>query len=257
MWPARAGACSEGRLWISRVTDDDVDKGLRITWTWTSPDEPGDVRFETDVVRADGSTIEMTQEAIASSHLSGAAVFDPATVSADDLDAARAGVDRADPAGGGRRDGRRLHRRERGLGCRRATGHESGLTCVTASRYGDGHGPSPSRAGVPRRAHRGGRGDRAADPALDVVDLDLGQVFADWWPLIVIGVGLVALVTVPRAWVDPAWSSRSVCSSSWGPSTSSTSTSGSSGPSRSSWSGCPCSPASAVGQPRTTRSTRP
>jgi hypothetical protein len=38
---------------------------------------------------------------------------------------------------------------------------------------------------------------------LDVVDLDLGQVFADWWPLIVIGVGVVALVTVPRAWVGP------------------------------------------------------
>lgn len=39
---------------------------------------------------------------------------------------------------------------------------------------------------------------------LDVVEMDLGQLFADWWPLIVIGVGVVALVTVPRAWVGPS-----------------------------------------------------
>ena len=38
---------------------------------------------------------------------------------------------------------------------------------------------------------------------LDLVDLNLGQLAADWWPLIVIGVGLAALVTVPRAWVGP------------------------------------------------------
>ncbi|WP_456789866.1 RDD family protein [Cellulomonas sp. P5_C5] len=85
------GSMHEGRLWISRETDGDVDKGLRITWTWTSPDEPGDARFETDVVRADGSTIEITQDAIASSFLDGATVFDPATVSADDLDSAGPG----------------------------------------------------------------------------------------------------------------------------------------------------------------------
>ena len=36
---------------------------------------------------------------------------------------------------------------------------------------------------------------------LDVIDLDLGELIADWWPLLVIGVGLAALVTVPRAWV--------------------------------------------------------
>ena len=29
---------------------------------------------------------------------------------------------------------------------------------------------------------------------LDVIALDLGQLFADWWPLIIIGVGLAALV---------------------------------------------------------------
>jgi len=38
---------------------------------------------------------------------------------------------------------------------------------------------------------------------LDVITLSLGALFADWWPLIVIGVGLAALVTVPRAWVGP------------------------------------------------------
>jgi len=39
---------------------------------------------------------------------------------------------------------------------------------------------------------------------LDVIALDLGQLFADWWPLIIIGVGLAALVSVPRAWVGPS-----------------------------------------------------
>ena len=39
---------------------------------------------------------------------------------------------------------------------------------------------------------------------LDVIALDLGQLFADWWPLIIIGVGLAALISVPRAWVGPS-----------------------------------------------------
>jgi hypothetical protein len=39
---------------------------------------------------------------------------------------------------------------------------------------------------------------------LDVIELSLGELLADWWPLIVIGVGLAALITVPRAWVGPA-----------------------------------------------------
>ena len=38
---------------------------------------------------------------------------------------------------------------------------------------------------------------------LDVITLSLGDLIADWWPLIVIGVGLAALVTVPRAWLGP------------------------------------------------------
>lgn len=38
---------------------------------------------------------------------------------------------------------------------------------------------------------------------LDVITADLGQIAADWWPLIVIGVGVAALVTVPRAWAGP------------------------------------------------------
>lgn len=39
---------------------------------------------------------------------------------------------------------------------------------------------------------------------LDVITVDFGQLVADWWPLAVIGVGLVALVTVPRAWLGPS-----------------------------------------------------
>jgi hypothetical protein len=38
---------------------------------------------------------------------------------------------------------------------------------------------------------------------LDVITADLGQIAADWWPLVVIGIGVAALVTVPRAWVGP------------------------------------------------------
>lgn len=38
---------------------------------------------------------------------------------------------------------------------------------------------------------------------LDVITADLGQVAADWWPLVVVGVGVAALVTVPRAWLGP------------------------------------------------------
>jgi predicted membrane protein len=38
---------------------------------------------------------------------------------------------------------------------------------------------------------------------LDVITTDLGELIADWWPLAVVGVGLAALVTVPRAWLGP------------------------------------------------------
>lgn len=39
---------------------------------------------------------------------------------------------------------------------------------------------------------------------LDLVEVSLGDLVSTWWPLAVIGVGLAALVTVPRAWVGPA-----------------------------------------------------
>lgn len=39
---------------------------------------------------------------------------------------------------------------------------------------------------------------------LDVVEVSLGDLVSTWWPLAVIGVGVAALATVPRAWVGPA-----------------------------------------------------
>lgn len=38
---------------------------------------------------------------------------------------------------------------------------------------------------------------------LDLVQVSLGELFSTWWPLVVIGLGLAALLTVPRAWVGP------------------------------------------------------
>ena len=39
---------------------------------------------------------------------------------------------------------------------------------------------------------------------LGVVDVDLGQLVSDWWPLLIVGVGLAALIASPRAWLGPA-----------------------------------------------------
>ena len=39
---------------------------------------------------------------------------------------------------------------------------------------------------------------------LDLIDTDLGQLIRTWWPLLIVGLGLAALVSVPRAWVGPA-----------------------------------------------------
>lgn len=36
-----------------------------------------------------------------------------------------------------------------------------------------------------------------------VVDVDLGQLVATWWPLLIVLAGVGALVSVPRAWVGP------------------------------------------------------
>ncbi|MDQ0372271.1 RDD family protein [Cellulomonas humilata] len=81
----RGGTTQESRLWISRVTDEDVDKDLSITWTWTTPGGAPDALVETTLTRADGSTIEITQDVTTTADLSGAAVFDPASVPASDL----------------------------------------------------------------------------------------------------------------------------------------------------------------------------
>jgi Mce-associated membrane protein len=85
------GSMNERRLWISREVDDHVDKDLSITWTWTSPRGQGDAVVETDLTRADGSTMEITQETIEASRSLGTAVFDAATVPASDLQEAGQG----------------------------------------------------------------------------------------------------------------------------------------------------------------------
>lgn len=38
---------------------------------------------------------------------------------------------------------------------------------------------------------------------LGVIELALGTLFSVWWPSIIVVVGLVALITVPRAWLGP------------------------------------------------------
>ncbi|WP_421735989.1 RDD family protein [Cellulomonas sp.] len=90
---ARAGgAMHEGRLWIDREVDDDVEKGLRITWAVAAPDGQLDgARVETDVRRADGSVIAIEQEVSVASGGGYEVYLDPAEVSADDLEDAGPG----------------------------------------------------------------------------------------------------------------------------------------------------------------------
>ncbi|MFS0704998.1 DUF5668 domain-containing protein [Cellulomonas sp. 179-A 9B4 NHS] len=38
----------------------------------------------------------------------------------------------------------------------------------------------------------------------DVLDVDPGAVVATWWPLVVIALGVVSALVVPRAWIGPA-----------------------------------------------------
>ena len=38
---------------------------------------------------------------------------------------------------------------------------------------------------------------------LGILTVDLGQLFSDWWPLLIVGVGLSALIASPRAWLGP------------------------------------------------------
>ena len=35
------------------------------------------------------------------------------------------------------------------------------------------------------------------------VDLSLNDLFSTWWPLVIVGVGLAALISAPRAWLGP------------------------------------------------------
>ena len=57
------GTLDEGRPWIDREVDGDVEKGLRITWALAAPGGQLDgARVETDIRRADGSVIAIEQE---------------------------------------------------------------------------------------------------------------------------------------------------------------------------------------------------
>lgn len=48
-----------------------------------------------------------------------------------------------------------------------------------------------------------GAGAIALLDRLGVIEANLWTLLGTWWPLIVIGVGLAALISVPRAWVGP------------------------------------------------------
>ena len=86
------GGMHERRLWISRETDDQVDTGLRITWTWSSPDaQVGSARVETDLRRMDGSVIAVVQEAAAAAWDRNEATFDRAEVPIGDVENAGSG----------------------------------------------------------------------------------------------------------------------------------------------------------------------
>lgn len=80
------GAMSERRLWITRTVDADVDKALSVRWTWTATDRHLDgVRYETDVRRADGSTIWESQDLESTGRASEILRADVAFVPAGDL----------------------------------------------------------------------------------------------------------------------------------------------------------------------------
>jgi Mce-associated membrane protein len=79
------GSMAERRWWVQRATDDAVDTGLRVRWSWQPAAlEPSDVRFETDIRRADGSTIAESQQAAVTGWAS-PVTLDDATVPAEDL----------------------------------------------------------------------------------------------------------------------------------------------------------------------------
>ena len=118
---------------------------LSVTWTWVDTD-PSSARrsHEIDILDAAGEVV--------SDHRAGGAVRPRTAV----LDPLTDHAVRPRSAGGPgwmvesqsrlrRHHGRVVHREPGGLGRR-----GSGLTCVTAPRYGDAHGSSPSRAGAPR-----------------------------------------------------------------------------------------------------------
>ena len=38
---------------------------------------------------------------------------------------------------------------------------------------------------------------------LGLVEVSLGEIISDWWPMVIVAVGLAALISVPRAWLGP------------------------------------------------------
>ncbi|MGY4644311.1 RDD family protein [Cellulomonas sp. URHB0016] len=82
---ARAGgSLGERRWWVRRTTDEAVDTGLRVRWLWQAVDaEPTDLRFETEIRRADGTTIAETQDAVVTGWTSPVSLDDAIIPAAD------------------------------------------------------------------------------------------------------------------------------------------------------------------------------
>ncbi|WP_315097814.1 RDD family protein [uncultured Cellulomonas sp.] len=77
------GTMVDRRLWISRTTDENVDKALRVSWTWLSADaQQGHAQLETEIRRADGSVILQTQDGTGA----GEAVLGTTDIYAEDLE---------------------------------------------------------------------------------------------------------------------------------------------------------------------------
>ncbi|MBO3100841.1 RDD family protein [Cellulomonas fengjieae] len=82
----------EHRLWISRTTDSDEESALAVRWTWTATDRDlVGAFYETDIRRADGSTMEVSQELPSTGSASEVLGVAPATIEADDLQNAGSG----------------------------------------------------------------------------------------------------------------------------------------------------------------------
>ena len=80
------GTTGERRLWIARSTDVGADVGVSVEWTWTATDRDlVGATYETDIVRADGSRISVSQDVLSTGLASQTLVGSPADVRATDL----------------------------------------------------------------------------------------------------------------------------------------------------------------------------